>query len=76
MIVTDVISERPIAFEFVYIQSTPSNSWVIDHNMDCHPRVTVIDSGNSQVEGDVIYDSLNTITINFGGSFSGKAILR
>ena len=76
MIVTDVTNERPIAFEFIHIQPTPSNSWVIDHNMDCHPRVTVIDSGNSQVEGDVTYNTLNKVTIDFGASFSGRAILR
>lgn len=49
MIVTDVAS----GFEFIFVQSTPSAIWVIEHNMNCHPVATVIDSGNSQVEGDV-----------------------
>jgi hypothetical protein len=76
MIVTHVTNERTIAFEFVHIQSTPNASWVIVHNMDCHPGVTVIDSASSQVEGDVVYDSFNQLTINFTGAFSGKAVLR
>jgi hypothetical protein len=72
MIVTDVAS----GFEFIFVQSTPSAIWVIEHNMNCHPVATVIDSGNSQVEGDVTYDTLNQITIRFTAGFSGRAILR
>ena len=76
MIVSDISADRGIAFEFVYMQGTPSDTWVIDHDMQCHPSVTVIDSGNNQVEGSVTYNSINKITITFTAGFSGKAILR
>lgn len=76
MIVTDVSADRTIALEFVYIQGTPATVWEIIHNMNCHPGVTVIDSGNNQVEGSVTYDSLNKVIITFTSGFSGKAVLR
>jgi hypothetical protein len=76
MIVADVSTERPIGFEFVYTRPTPASVWVIAHNMDCHPSVTVIDSGNNQVEGAITYDSMDQVTISFTGGFSGKAIFR
>lgn len=72
MIISDIVS----GFEFIYTQPLPSATWVITHNLNCYPSVTVIDSGNSQVEGDVTYDSPNQITIGFSAGFSGKAILR
>jgi len=71
MIVADVSQN-----EFIFVQGTPLTEWVILHNMNGHPNVTVIDSGNSQVEGSVTYDSLNQVTISFTAGFSGKAILR
>ncbi len=53
MIVSDGYSstqDRTIALEFVFVQGSPATEWVIQHNMDCHPGVTVVDSGNNQVE--------------------------
>ena len=43
--------------------------------MNKYPSVTVVDSGDNVVEGEVIYNSLNTLTINFSGGFSGKAYI-
>lgn len=71
-----IVSDVTIGFEFLYVQSTPSSVWVIEHNMSCYPVVTVIDSGNNQVEGDVKYDTLNQLTVRFTAGFSGRAILR
>ena len=60
---------------YVYTQGAPSASWSITHNMNKYPSVTVVDSGNNVVEGDVVYTSLNALTINFSGGFSGKAYI-
>ena len=60
---------------YVYTQGAPSSSWNITHNMNKYPSVTVIDSGNNAVEGEVIYNSLNSLTVNFSGGFSGKAYI-
>lgn len=60
---------------YVFTQGSPSASWVITHSMNKYPSVTVIDSSNSTVEGEIIYNSLSSLTINFSGGFSGKAYL-
>ena len=41
--------------------------------MNKYPSVTVIDSGNNEVVGDIVYTSLNSVVINFSGAFSGTA---
>lgn len=56
-------------------QNVPSNTWVINHNLNKRPSVTVIDSAGTEVEGAVTVDSLNQITIVFCSAFSGKALL-
>jgi len=60
---------------YVFTQGSPSSSWVITHSMNKYPSVTVIDSSNNTVEGEVVYNSLNSLTVNFSGGFSGKAYI-
>ena len=35
--------------------------------------VTVVDSADNMVFGEVLYNSLNQVTLTFAGAFSGKA---
>jgi hypothetical protein len=58
---------------FVYTQSTPASTWVVVHNLDKFPSVSVVDSAKTEVVGDVVYDSLTQVTITFSASFSGFA---
>ena len=58
-----------------HTQNTPASTWVITHGLNKNPSITVVDSAGSQVEGAVTINSLNQITINFCGAFSGKAYL-
>jgi len=65
---------------FTHNQNTSSDTWVITHNLNRFPSVTVIDSGDSIVQGTVVYNSNKQLTITFfsGGSgfaFQGKAYL-
>ena len=65
---------------FTHNQTSTSSTWVITHNLNRFPSVTVIDSGNSIVIGTVVYNSNKQLTITFfsGGSalaFQGKAYL-
>ena len=48
---------------------------ISNHKLNKYPSVTVIDSANNEVEGEISYIDLNNITIKFNSSFSGKAIL-
>ncbi len=65
---------------FTFTQSSVSDTWIITHNLDGYPNVTVVDSGGSVVRGLVTYNTVNKLTITFfaGGAalaFSGKAYL-
>ncbi len=58
---------------YVHTQSSASATWVVTHNLNKNASVTVVDSANTVVIGQVDYDSLNQITLTFSGAFSGKA---
>ena len=65
---------------YTHNQSTASATWTITHNLNKFPSVTVIDSGDSVVQGEILYNSANQLTLTFyaGGvasAFSGKAYL-
>jgi len=60
---------------FTYVQASPAAVWTIAHTLDYQPNVTVIDSAHEQVEGDVIYGPIGSISIIFSGAFSGTAYL-
>lgn len=70
-LVDDIISKS--TFEFT--QAVPSITWSITHNLAFYPNVTVVDSGNNVVIGEVDYIDNNSLTITFSASFSGKAYL-
>ena len=63
----------PIAYH--HIQGTPSNNWVITHNLNFNPNVTVVDSAGTNVEGEVRYVNGNTTVVAFQSAFSGDAYL-
>jgi hypothetical protein len=61
--------------EFVFSQPTPATSWVINHTLNYHPAVRVVDSAGTLVEGDVTYPNANTVVLTFPAGFSGTAYL-
>ena len=60
---------------YMHTQNTSSNTWVITHNLGYHPSVTALDSAGTQVEGDVVWNSLNQLTVTFSAAFGGVAYL-
>lgn len=58
-----------------YTQNIPSNVWVVTHNMGKRPAVVVTDSAGTSVEGQITYNNINTLTIEFSVAFSGFAEL-
>jgi hypothetical protein len=65
----------PERVSFVFSQEVASSSWNITHNLGFYPNITVQDSANSIVEGEIVYQSANAVQINFASSFSGTAYL-
>lgn len=61
--------------EYVYTQAMPSDAWTINHNLNRYPSVTIVTTAGDQVDGDVHYDSANTITLRFPSAFAGIAYL-
>lgn len=60
---------------YIHNQLSASDTWVIEHNLRKKPSVTVVDSGDSVVIGEVTYINDNKISISFAAAFSGKAYL-
>jgi hypothetical protein len=71
--VTGVIGGVTLDANFVYVQASPSATWVINHNLNKYCSVTVVDSADNIVFGEVLYNSLNQVTLTFSGAFSGEA---
>ena len=60
---------------YIHHQQVASNEWVIQHNRDEYPSVTIVDSGGNTVVGDVQYVDSNNLIVRFSAIFSGKAYL-
>ena len=60
---------------YAHDQSAASASWSITHNLGKYPSVTVTDSAGDEVEGEVRYNGVNSVTVTFSAPFSGKAYL-
>lgn len=60
---------------FIYEQNFPSATWEIAHNLNKKPSVTVVDSANTEVEGQIIINDGTIVLITFNAPFSGTAIL-
>jgi len=66
---------EPYIFGYIYEQSTPSDTWTIEHNLNKMPQVTIVDSSGNQVETEIEYIDSNTVQSKSNGSFSGKAFV-
>lgn len=64
-----------VATTYVHTQIAASAVWSIAHGLGTYPSVTVIDSGESVVIGDVQYIDNNNLIITFSAAFGGKAYL-
>ena len=61
---------------FVFEQGLAADTWIIEHNLNKHPSVAVVDSsGKIQMPDEVEYTDENTITVTFLAAFAGKAYL-
>jgi hypothetical protein len=59
----------------VHDQQVASASWVVVHNMGKKPSVSIVDTADDEVIGEVKYNSNNQLTITFSSPTSGKAYL-
>ena len=72
---TSASSNSTYTRRHVHIQTFASDEWIISHPLGGHPSVTVVDSANTAVFGEVKYDSTTQVTVLFTVPFSGYAYL-
>lgn len=65
----------PLAGQYVHNQLVSASTWTITHNLGFFPAVTILDSGDHVVIGDVLYISENQLSVTFNATFGGKAYL-
>lgn len=60
---------------YLFNQVSASNKWYIKHNLNKYPSVTIVDSAENVVVGEVQYINNNELTVYFTAPFSGRAYL-
>ena len=60
---------------FTYYQNFPSSTWEIIHNLNKKPSVTITDSADTVVEGQIIINDGVKVLVTFNAPFTGIAIL-
>jgi len=58
-----------------HAQASVSSTWTINHTLGGKPSVTVVDSANTVVYGEVQYLSNSQVVVTFSAPFSGFAYL-
>lgn len=57
---------------YVHVQSVANTVWNINHGLGKFPSISVIDSGGSEVEGDVEYIDPDNVVVRFSAAFGGR----
>ena len=73
--VQDAIEEVRSKSKYIHTQASAATVWNITHNLKFFPSVTIVDSGENYVIGDVQYIDSNNLTLTFAHLFGGKAYL-
>lgn len=60
----------------LHTQSTPEDTWTIEHDFNGYPLVNVIAPDGHQVFAEVTYPDLDTVVILFSEPQTGFAYLR
>jgi len=64
-----------LGLTYTFNQDTPSTTWSINHALDKHPSVTIVDSSGNHIMGETLYNDSNNITLTFTAPFAGVAYL-
>jgi hypothetical protein len=69
----EIIKER--SFNYIHVQSISSTVWTINHPLQKFASVTIVDSAENVVYGDIEYITTTQIKVTFSAAFGGKAYL-
>ena len=60
---------------YIHEQGEAAELWTVTHNLNRHPSVTIVDSGDNVVIGYVTYLDNNNFEVKCNGAYKGKAYL-
>ena len=60
---------------YTFNQATPNAVWTINHDLERHPSVTIVDSSGNHIMGETFYQDNNNIILTFSAPFAGVAYL-
>lgn len=60
---------------FIHDQIASDSRWVVEHDLDKYPSVTIVDTAGTVIVGQINYISKSEIELIFTSAFSGKAYL-
>lgn len=61
---------------FAFEQGISSDTWTINHNLNKHPSITIVDEYERVIPGFAAeYIDDNTVIVRFNAAFKGKAYL-
>ena len=60
---------------FVFEQAIASDTWIIEHNMNKYPSVTLTDSDGEIFFANIEYTSANQVVVNLEAATTGYAYL-
>lgn len=60
---------------FAFTQASPATSWIIDHNLNKRPSVSVITAAGDTAVGNIAYTSVNRVTLTFSVAIAGSAFM-
>ena len=60
---------------YTHVQLVAEAIWTVNHNLGMRPAVTILDSGGTEVEADVMHMSTNQLVIRFAIPLAGVARL-
>ncbi len=58
--------------EFTVTQSSPSASWIVNHNLGFHPLVTILTPGFVEMEAQITHTSNNQLLVGFASPQTGS----
>lgn len=69
------IDQTPQQVSYMHTQSTPSSTWIINHNLGFKPAVELFDSGSQEIDADIVHVSDNQVVVSLTKAITGFARL-
>ena len=58
---------------YTHQQASAASHWVVNHNLGYKPAITVVDTGDQEVEANIVHTSTNQAQIYFSTPLAGFA---